>query len=534
MSGETTEERTRVRLKRALDLCEAAAALPPTERESFLSSACGQDAELGLTVTELLRAQTEAEASGFMESPAWSYTPPDNDPRSLIGQRVGAYRLTQFLDHGGMGEVYLAERADGFFERQVAVKLIRAGLAHKEYRRFRREVRILAALQHPNLVFLYDAECWSDGRPYLVMEYVKGDNLQTWLERRRALPREQVVEITRQACAGLHAAHEAGVIHRDIKPANLIVSDDTGKLAVKVLDFGIAFPQRMAETEKDLTGGQVIGTVAYMSPDQLRGVRPEHLTAASDLYSLGLVVYEMITGQPAVTGNTQAEIIAKHLYQQPALPSQRRPDLDIPAEVDRVMMRVLNKDPLHRYQTAPEFAADLETAFRQPWISPDAQIDPQPEPPQPAQPEPPLPRGRSKAASALFVLAMVAAVGVGSYLAWPRDSAPTPPVEAAALSVDLLVQATPPRPFKDCNFALLKPEIKQMPAKIKDEDTLLVYSGIDDQRRLNRLKDTKLPPGEYLYKFTCVGFRSVTGKVQLQEDLQHLGRATVPVKIEPE
>jgi len=117
MNSETTEERTRVRLKRALDLCEEAAALPPTERENFLSSACGQDAELRLTVTELLRSQTEAEASGFMESPAWSYTPPDANPHALVGQQVGAYRLTKFITQGGMGAVYLAERADGYFDR---------------------------------------------------------------------------------------------------------------------------------------------------------------------------------------------------------------------------------------------------------------------------------------------------------------------------------------------------------------------------------------------------------------------------------
>jgi hypothetical protein len=252
----------------------------------------------------------------------------------------------------------------------------------------------------------------------------------------------------------------------------------------------------------------VLGTLAYMSPEQLRGVSPEQLTAASDLYSLGLVVYEMITGQPAVRGNTQAEIIAKHLYQQPPLPSHCRRDLKLPAAVDRVMMKVLAKEPHQRYQTAEDFAADLAVAFRKP--------------------------GVSKVVWALIVLAVVATIVIGGYLAWPRDSSPTAPVEAPALGVDLAVQATPPRPFEKCNFVLLKPEITQIPKQIKDEDALLVYSGIDDQGGLKRAKDAKLPPGEYLYKFTCRGFKSVISKVRLQEDRQHPGRATVTVKIEPE
>jgi serine/threonine-protein kinase len=521
MNSETTEERTRVRLKRALDLCEEAAALAPTERESFLSSACGQGAELRLTVTELLRAQTEAEASGFMESPAWSYVPPDANPQALVGQQVGAYRLTKFITQGGMGAVYLAERADGYFDRKVTVKFILGNLSGKEYHRFRREVRILALLQHPNLIFLFDAGRYGDGRPYLVMEYVEGENLRDFLKLRGALPREQVVEITRQTCAGLQAAHEAGIIHRDIKPENIIVREQQGRLSVKVLDFGIAYLQNALET--NLTGNQVIGTAPYMSPEQISGVRAEDLTPASDLYSVGLTVYEMITGQRAVRGETWAEIAHNQLNVTPTPPSALRPDLKLPAAVDRVVMKVLAKDPRQRYQTAGEFAAELDAAFRERWVSPD----------EPTAPEP-LPKSRSKAISIAAGLLVIVAIAVGAYLAWPRDPASTPPVGAAALSVDLLVQATPPRPFKDCNFALLKPEVKQMPAKIKDEDTLLLYTGIDDQRRLNRLKDTKLPPGEYLYKFTCVGFKSVINKVRLQEDLQHPGRATVPVKIDPD
>ncbi len=530
MNSEITEERTRVRLKRALDLCEAAVSLQPAERESYLLAACEGDEELRRTAAALLNSSDEAELNG----PAEAIVPPD--PRSLVGRKVGAYQLKKFIAQGGMGAIYLAERADGFFDRQVAIKFILGNLSRDEYLRFRREARILALLQHPNLIFLFDAGLNDDGRPYLVMEYVEGASLRDFLKERGALPREQVADIVRQVGAGLDAAHQSGIIHRDIKPANIIVGEQQGRLSVKILDFGIAYAQNTLDIS--LTGNQIIGTALYLSPEQLSGASAEQLTPAADIYSLGLSVYEMLTGLPAVVGKTWTELAHQQLNVTPTPPSERRPDLKLPAAADRVMMKVLNKDPRQRYQTAMEFAADLEAALSEQWAAPE----PQPDRDNSAS----LAvtqriahgntgdRSKTRSASALMIVALITvvtvAIVIGSYLAWPRNPAPATP----HLSVDLQVQSTPPRRFENCNFALLKPEIAEAPKTIKAEDTLLIFSAIDDQGGVKRLKETKLTPGEYLFKFTCVGFKSVNDKARLQEDPQRPGHATIRITLEPE
>jgi serine/threonine-protein kinase len=362
MIGETTEERTRERWRRTLAVFDRSLSLTPEEREEFLNSVGASDTLLRQTVKEMLDSHEQAETEDFMESPAWSYSPPDSNPRGMIGRQVGSYRLTQFIDQGGMGVVYLAEPADKFFRRQAAVKLIRADLDAKQYRRFRREVQILADLKHPNLIFLYEAGRMADGRPYLAMEYVEGENLRDWLRARGVMAPAMIVEVMKQAGAGLDAAHSAGVIHRDIKPGNIIVSEAGGKLSVKVLDFGIATRKETDSSDGSSTQG-VIGTVLYMSPEQLRGKRRDELTPASDVYSLGLTAYELLTGRPAIDGDSQAEIITKHLHAMPDPPSRIRPDLKIPTAMDRVAMKALAKDPGQRYQSALEFAAELEAVL---------------------------------------------------------------------------------------------------------------------------------------------------------------------------
>jgi serine/threonine-protein kinase len=404
MTRETTEERRRERWRRTLDLFEQALAHAPTERDQFLDSACAGDPTLRTTVKEMIDSHEQAEIEGFMESPAWSYTPPDSNPRAMIGQQVGSYRLTQFIAEGGMGVVYLAEPADNFFRRQAAVKLIRADLDPKQYRRFRREVQILADLKHPNLVFLYEAGRIADGRPYLAMEYVEGENLRDWQMRRGVMPLPMIIEVVKQAGAGLSVAHEAGIIHRDIKPGNIIISENGGQLTVKVLDFGIA-TRKDDGSEMSRTQG-VIGTVLYMSPEQLQGKRRDELTPASDIYSLGLTVYELLTGQPAISGDSQAEIITKHLHLMPTPPSQLRPDLRIPAAIDRVVMKALAKDPKERYQSAPDFAAELEAARREAaaWNEGAGEMPP----PQPAPPPATI-----EAEKPVFAKAAVAVVAVG-------------------------------------------------------------------------------------------------------------------------
>ncbi|GEM_PF-1280742 len=556
MIRETTEERTREKWKRAMDIFEQALEQAPAERDEFISSACANDAALRRMVTEIVDSHQQAETEGFLESPAWSYSPPDSNPREMVGRQVGSYRLTQFLDQGGMGVIYLAEPADGFFRRQAAVKLIRADLGPKQYRRFRREVQILADLKHPNLVFLYEAGRMADGRPYLAMEYVEGKDLRDW-QRRGVMPLPMVVEVIKQACAGLSAAHEAGIIHRDIKPSNIIVSENDGKLTVKVLDFGIA-ARKDAGSEMSSTQG-VIGTVLYMSPEQLQGRKSDELTPASDIYSLGLTAYELLTGQPAVSGDSQAAIIAKHLYNQPTLPSQLRPELGIPAAVDRVVMKALAKEPNERYQSASEFATALETASVEPPPLPETASFQPPLPetvsyqprPVPSRPipaphsSPPAPNGGwQRSAKTVAAAVAVAAVSVVAYLVWMKaqNAPPTAPAAAAPVQADqgkqLKIQLEVKNPsrlrYNGCAFALYRPEVQAVPANTGPGNAHVILVGISSAKAPRQVNYESVAPGEYLVKFACEGFKTFSGKVQVAEDQKSRGYATVSVPLERE
>ena len=560
MIRETTEQRTREKWKRAMDIFEQALAQAPTQLDEFIGSACAGDAELRRMVTEIVDSHQQAETEGFLESPAWSYSPPDSNPRAMIGQQVGSYCLTQFIAEGGMGVVYLAEPADKFFRRQAAVKLIRADLGPKQYRRFRREVQILADLKHPNLVFLYEAGRMADGRPYLAMEYVEGENLRDWQQRRGVMPPAMIVEVMKQACAGLGAAHDAGIIHRDLKPGNLIVSENDGKLGVKVLDFGIA-ARKEAGSEMSSTQG-VIGTVLYMSPEQLQGRKRDELTPASDVYSLGLTVYELLTGQPAISGDSQAEIVAKHLYNLPTPPSQLRPDLKIPAAIDHAVMKALAKDPNERYQSASEFAAALETASVKPPPLPETasfqpplpetvSFQPRPIPaphPQPHLPSPPAPNGRWKMyAKTVAAAVAVAAVSLAAYLAWmkaqnaPLDPPPTPPAITPApvqtapgkpLKIQLNVKNPSGMRYGGCTFALYRPEVQAVPAKTGRDNAHVIMIGVGSASDPEWVNYESVAPGEYLVKFACEGFKTFSGKVQVAEDRKSRGYATVSVPLE--
>jgi serine/threonine protein kinase len=515
-----------------LDVFEQAVSLDPTEREAFLDSSCASDTLLRRTVKEMIDSHAQAETEGFMESPVVSYLPPDSNPRAMIGQQVGSYRLTQFIDQGGMGVVYLAEPADGFFRRQAAVKLIRADLDPKEYRRFRREVQILADLKHPNLVFLYEAGRMPDGRAYLAMEYVEGLNLRDWLRTRGPMPIAKVVEVAKQASAGLDAAHSAKVIHRDIKPGNIIVAETGGALSVKVLDFGIA-ARKDSESSAGSGAESLIGTVLYMSPEQLLG---QDLTPASDVYALGLTVYELLTGQPAINGDSQIEIITKHLTATPAAPSRIRPDLNITVEVDRVVMKALAKDPRERYQTAPEFAADLEAAYRlgSATTTPE-KITPPPQPP------------RRQIVYNALLFAFIVIVGVAIYRLWPRgqesplqaQSANSPAPSTAApsppgLKIQLDVQNPARATYSGCAFALYRPEVAEFPERTTPENTLVILININSRSEPKASRYESVPPGEYLTKFACAGFKTVRQRSRVAADPRHQGYATIPVRLERE
>lgn len=528
----STNETTRERWRRALELVEAVSEMPVRERSAWLVQACGKDAQLSTTARALLEATTVAETESFMEQPLWTSASSTDDPVRLIGQQVGAWRLTRFVSAGGMGRVYLAERTDELFNRQVAIKVIGKNLSDQAYQRFYREVRILGALQHPNLVFLYDAGRMEDGQPYLVMEYLPGPDLRAWLTGRGALPTAQVLELTRQICAGLHAAHQAGVIHRDLKPANLIVSEAAdGGLSIKLLDFGLAYRQQPQAYDTALTEvGAQLGTVAYMSPEQVRGVPHDQLTPATDLYALGLIVYEMLTGRRAFLGTTREDFIADHLRQMPAPPSVARPDLAIPKAVDQVVLKLLAKDPAERFQSAPAFMADLAKALQE-------------------SAPPPKVRPMSFAPGAFkwltLTLLVLVLVTLGWYFGW-RDNAPptvsqlqsqvSPPSEPQpkGLRINLAVGRPAGLAFAGCRFALLKPAVSTSGTAGNPYEIFVEFEEVGSDGRSKIAKEIPVPPGNYAMRFECRGFQTVAKPVTVVENPQRPGWATVAFDLKPE
>jgi len=262
----------------------------------------------------------------------------------------GRYRVIRKLGTGGMANVYLAE--DQELGRRVAIKLLDERHAQDEQfvERFRREAESAAGLSHPNVVSIYDRG-EAEGTYYIAMEYLEGKTLKELLVSRGPTPVRVAIDYTRQILSALEFAHRAGIVHRDIKPHNVVVAPD-GRL--KVTDFGIARSGSSQMTE----AGSIIGTAQYLSPEQAQG-RP--VNPSSDLYSVGIVLYEMLTGTVPFTGETALEIAMKHLNTVPAPPSTKRPPGigEVPHELDLVVLRSLAKDPADRYQTAREMDADL-------------------------------------------------------------------------------------------------------------------------------------------------------------------------------
>lgn len=557
MTRETTEEVTRKRWKQALDHLDQALLLAPPEREQLLNSIGQQDAELRRTVSQLLEAHSSGESGNFMESPPWSYQPIESNPQVLIGKRIGAYKLTQYLAKGGMGIVYLAERADKTFRRRVAVKIINADTGLSLYNRFRREVQILADLNHPNLVLLYDAGRMGDGRPFLVMEYVEGETLREWLIQRGPMTPAQTVDVIKQAAAGLQAAHEAGVIHRDIKPANIAVTESVSKLTVKVLDFGIAARKSQDGISVSSTKG-AIGTLLYMSPEQLHSTKGRDLTPASDVYALGLTAYELLTGRPANNGQTQAEIITNHLYETPPEPSKAASGklrIKLPAAIDGPVMKALAKNPADRYQSALEFAADLEAALLQ--KSPVQTLNrvteklPVPVPAQKPIPQPipapvPVETQKSKLAKPLAAILASGIVVIAALVYWPSGNetpvnvttaSPSPVATTAAtvasapkfLKLLLTVDNTNSQPLAESSFAIFKAGITKIPATVSKENALILRT---DKFGKAESQSSELQEGTYLWKAVRDGYQTQTGELTLREDPARPGTAKVIVTLE--
>ena len=256
----------------------------------------------------------------------------------------GRYRIVRKLGSGGMANVYLAEDED--LGRRVAIKILNERYANDDLfiERFRREAKSAAALSHPNIVSVYDRG-EAEGTYYIAMEVIEGRSLKELIMTRGPLPIPQALAYTHEMLEALRFAHRHGIIHRDIKPHNILIGE-----RLKVTDFGIARAGASQMTE----AGSIMGTAQYLSPEQARGAP---VTAASDLYSVGIVLYEMLTGKVPFTGDSAIEIAMKHLNEPPKPPSKIRPEIS--EELDAVVLRALSKNPEDRYQTAEEFSEDL-------------------------------------------------------------------------------------------------------------------------------------------------------------------------------
>ncbi|OYT72166.1 MAG: hypothetical protein CFK52_05795 [Chloracidobacterium sp. CP2_5A] len=282
------------------------------------------------------------------------------------GPRIisGKYRLDALIGQGGMGSVYRATHLE--LDRLIALKIVLPDFVSntETLERFRQEARAAARLNHPNVISVYDFGILPTGQAYLAMELLAGHSLREELERSTTLSPQRVLAIMRPACQAIHAAHEAGVVHRDLKPDNIILlgANESGEEVIKVVDFGIAkLKERPGSAVSNLTEpGLVMGTPHYMSPEQCRG---EELDRASDIYSLGITIYELLVGHVPFDAPTPSAVIIQHAVDPPPLLRRLRPD--IPEEIERVVLKALSKARERRQATALDLYAELERALHE-------------------------------------------------------------------------------------------------------------------------------------------------------------------------
>ncbi len=362
------------RWEKIKDVLATALELPAGERGSYLDQSCGGDSLLRGDVERLLHHESEV-SSHFLNQTELAETavallPADENP--WIGRRVGAYEIEEQIGAGGMGEVYRAFRADDQYRKQVALKLIRAGQdSGSVIARFKNERQILAGLEHPNIARLLDGGTTDEGLPYLVMELIEGQAIGEFCEARK-LSISDRLGLFLQVCAAVQYAHQRLIIHRDIKPGNILV---TGDGVPKLLDFGIAkildLPGGLGQMDSTLTMFRVL-TPQYASPEQVKG---ETITTASDVYSLGVVLYELLTGRgPYSRTSSTADEVARAVCESEALrPSTavragRSPSFIISPEklakqlrgdLDNIVLMALRKEPQRRYASVEQFAEDI-------------------------------------------------------------------------------------------------------------------------------------------------------------------------------
>jgi serine/threonine protein kinase/tetratricopeptide (TPR) repeat protein len=376
------------RWRRIEELFEAAVELEPDRRAELLNKECAGDTVLLKQVESLILS--EQEAGSFIDQAirdaAWRLDQHQTQPAA--GQRIGTYQVVREIGRGGMGAVYLAHRADDEYQKQVAIKLVRSGVATSEVlRRFRSERQILANLDHPNIARLLDGGTTDSGTPYVVMDYVEGIPIDEYCDR-NSLSIEGRIRLFRKTCAAVRYAHQNLVVHRDIKPGNILV---TAEGEPKLLDFGIAKLLKSDQpfaTVAETRPGIAAMTPEYASPEQVRG---EAITTASDVYSLGVVLYELLAGRPPYTFNRRQprEIERAICEQEPDRPSaavtrkqrattdtgndagtraatvgQRATTTDrlrrrLRGDLDNIVMMAMRKEPSRRYASVEQLSEDL-------------------------------------------------------------------------------------------------------------------------------------------------------------------------------
>jgi serine/threonine-protein kinase len=389
----------------------------------------------------------------------------------MLNQTVGNYRILSLLGEGGMGVVYLAQHPG--IGRKAAIKVLHPDLARSPdlVTRFFNEARAANAIKHPGIVEVYDFGTLPDGASYITMEFLEGESLSTRIKRTKRIPIGSAVDFAFQTASALAAAHTARIVHRDLKPDNIYIVpnlDQEGREVIKILDFGIA----KLNADGPGTGGvktrtgTVMGTPVYMSPEQCRGTKEvDHRT---DIYALGIILYEMICGQPPFMSAGYGELIHMHIGTPPAPPRTHNPA--IPAELEAVMLKLLAKDANQRYQTMGEVQQALRSIRADFGSAPPSRIA-LPSPPAPrSEPsvqttfttaasmidEPPA-KGRRLGVPVVLVVLIAGGVGVALKTTGHRDATPAtaapaagpvaptpPPPPAAPATISINIKSTPP------------------------------------------------------------------------------------------
>jgi Tol biopolymer transport system component len=334
-------------------LFDRASVLPPDARSAFLDRECADEKIRGevRSLLEYSSANLDTLAGEIAAQTAALAREPDPDER-LIGARIGPYKVEAIVGHGGMGAVYRASRDDREFSQQVAIKLVRAAMQSADtLQRFKQERQILAKLAHPNIARLLDGGSTPDGIPYLVMEFIEGKSITEWC---RTLSIEQRLRLFLQVCDGVQFAHGRQVVHRDLKPGNVLVTTEG---TAKLLDFGIA---KILDPVSNDTGTTTMGmralTPEYAAPEQVRG---DPVSKASDVYALGLILYEILTGGKAQTlpDSSPGTVALVVCQMEPASPAALRPELA--GDLDNIIRMAIRKEPQRRYASVADLAQDI-------------------------------------------------------------------------------------------------------------------------------------------------------------------------------